>query len=182
VSRIPTFASIEASPAAAQPLLEAVKGQLGSVPNMFRVIANSPAALDGYLALNSALARGQLDPRLRTRIAMAVAEFNACDYCLSAHTYIGTNLAKLDPAELAANRDGASNDPRSAVALTFTRKLLAERGRVSASDMDALEAAGYSAAEVIEIIVHVALNTLTNYVNTAVGVDIDFPVVTHRGA
>jgi alkylhydroperoxidase family enzyme len=85
-SRIPTPASIAASPTAAQPLLEAVNKQLGLVPNMFRVIGNSPAALEGYLGLNGALAKGKIDAKTRERIALAVAEANGCDYCLSAHT------------------------------------------------------------------------------------------------
>ena len=95
MSRIPTPASIEAAPAAAQPLLQAVKKQLGVVPNLFRLIATSPAALEGYLGLNGALAKGALDAATRERIALAVAEFNGCDYCLSAHSYLGKNLAKL---------------------------------------------------------------------------------------
>jgi uncharacterized peroxidase-related enzyme len=182
VSRIPTPSSIEASPSAAQPLLEAVKKQLGVVPNMFRLFSNSPAALEGYLSFSGALSKGTLDPKTRTRIAMTVAELNGCDYCLSAHTYLGTNVAKLDAAELTANRDGSSNDAKGAAALRFARKLVAERGRVSAADVDAVKAAGYSGAEVLEIIAHVALNTLTNYVNTAISTDIDFPVVAHRSA
>jgi uncharacterized peroxidase-related enzyme len=159
-----------------------VKRQLGAVPNMFRLIGNSPAALEGYLGLNLALSQGQLDAKTRTRIAMTVAELNGCDYCLSAHTYLGTNLVKLDAAELSANRDGSSSDARSAAALHFARKLVIERGRVSAADVDAVKTAGYSDAEVIEIILHVALNTFTNYVNTAVATEIDFPVVAHRAA
>jgi alkylhydroperoxidase family enzyme len=80
MSRINTPASIEAAPAAARPLLEAVKKQIGSVPNLFRVVANSPAALEGYLGLNGALAKGSLDSKTRERIAIAVAELNGCGY------------------------------------------------------------------------------------------------------
>lgn len=93
MSRIPTPASIEKSLPAAQPLLEAVKRQLGVVPNMFRIIGNSPAGLEGYLSLLGALGKGELEPKTRTRIAMVVAELNGCDYCLSAHTYLGKNVA-----------------------------------------------------------------------------------------
>ena len=118
-SRIHTPASIEESPAAAQPLLEAVKKQLGVMPNLFRMVANSPAALEGYLGLNGALGKGQLDARTRERIALAVAELNGCDYCLSAHTYLGKNLAKLDDAELAANREGGSQDATADAAVRF---------------------------------------------------------------
>ncbi len=182
MARITTPSSVADSPAASQPLLDAVERQLGVVPNMFRVIAHSPAALEGYLGSSAALARGQLDVKTRTRIAMAIAEVNGCDYCLSAHTYLGTNVAKLDAAELTANRDGSSSDAKAAAALRFARKLATERGRVTAADVAALDTAGYSAAEMIEIILHVALNTFTNYINTAVATEIDFPVVAHRQA
>jgi uncharacterized peroxidase-related enzyme len=180
MSRIPTPASIEASPAAAQPLLEAVKKQLGVAPNLFRVVANSPAALEGYLGLNGALGKGQLDARTRERIAMAVAEINGCDYCLSAHTYLGKNLARLDDAELAANREGGSMDAMAAAAVRFATQVTRERGHVTDADVQAVKAAGYSDGQVIEIVLHVALNTLTNYVNEVAKTEIDFPVVQHR--
>ena len=180
MSRILTPASIEASPAAAQPLLEAVKKQLGVVPNLFRVVGNSPAALEGYLGLNAALAKGLLDARTRERIALAVAELNGCDYCLSAHTYLGKNVAKLDDAELAANREGGSSDAKADAALRFAAKVVRERGHVTDVDVKTVKAAGYSDAEVIEMVLHVALNTLTNYVNEVAKTEIDFPVVTHR--
>ena len=107
MSRLPTPASIETSPAASQPLLQAVKKQFGVVPNLFRLVGNSPAALEGYLGLNGALGKGALEAPTRARIALAVAEVNGCDYCLSAHSYLGKNLTKLSDAEIAANRNGA---------------------------------------------------------------------------
>ena len=182
MSRIATPASIEASPAASQPLLQAVRKQLGSVPNLFRVVGNSPAALEGYLGLNGALAKGKLDGKTRERIALAVAEVNGCGYCLAAHTYLGKNLAKLDEAEIAANRSGMSNDAKPDAAVRFAVKVVAARGHVGASDLEAVRAAGYGDAEVLEIVLHVALNTLTNYVNEVAGTDIDFPVVAARQA
>ncbi|TIQ00294.1 MAG: carboxymuconolactone decarboxylase family protein, partial [Mesorhizobium sp.] len=86
--RIATPASIEAAPAASQPMLHTVEEQLGVVPNLFRLVSNSPAALEGYLSLSGALARGRLPAPTRERIALAVAEINGCSYCLSAHTYL----------------------------------------------------------------------------------------------
>jgi uncharacterized peroxidase-related enzyme len=180
MSRISTPASIEASPVAAQPSLEAVKKQLGIVPNLFRVVANSPAALEGYLGLNGALAKGLLDARTRERLALAVAEINGCDYCLSAHTYLGKNVAKLDDAEIAANREGGSTDPKADAAVRFAAKVVHARGHVTDADVTAVKEAGFSDGQVIEIILHVALNTLTNYVNEVAKTEIDFPVVTHR--
>lgn len=178
MSRIATPATIEAAPVAAQPILEAVKRQLGVVPNMFRLISNSPAALKGYADLNGALSRGALPSATRERIALAVAEENGCNYCLSAHTYLGKHLAKLDDAEIAANRRGASNDPRADAAVHFAVRLVRERGHVGEDDLRALKAAGYDDAQVIEIVLHVALNTLTNFINVVGATDIDFPIVT----
>jgi uncharacterized peroxidase-related enzyme len=182
MSRIATIPNIEAAPAASRPLLEAAKKQLGSVPNLFRVIANSPAALEGYLGLNGALVKGTLDAKTRERIAVAVAEINGCGYCLSAHTFLGKNVAKLDDAEINANRSGTSNDPKAAAAVRFAVLAVRERGHVSDADVAAVKAAGYDDAQVVEIVLHVALNTLTNYVNEVAKTAIDFPVVELRQA
>jgi len=184
MSRIPTPATIEAAPAAARAALESVKKQLGSVPNLFRVVANSPAALEGFLALNGALAKGALDAKTRERIALAVAELNGCAYCLSAHTYLAKNLVKLDDAEITANRNGASNDVKADAAVRFARKIMEARGHVTDADIAAVRATGYDDAQVVEIVLHVALNTLTNYVNEVARTEVDFPVVqvTHGAA
>ena len=181
MSRIPTPA-VDQAPAAAQPLLDAVKKQLGTVPNLFRIVANSPAALEAYLGFSGALGKGNLAAATRERIALAVAEFNGCEYCLSAHTYLGKNLAKLDDAEITANRSGASNDVRADAAVGFAAKLARGRGQVSDADVAAVKLAGYSDAEIVEIIAHVAINVFTNYVNEALKTEIDFPHVAARKA
>ena len=182
MSRIAIPASIDSAPAAAQPLLLAVQQQIGSVPNLFRLVANSPAALEGYLGMSGALGKGTLPAPTRERIALAVAEINGCGYCLSAHAYLGKHLAKLDDAEIAANRNGASNDPRADAAVRFAAKVVRQRGHVSDNDMAAVKAAGFDDAAVIEIVLHVALNTLTNYVNEVAKTEIDFPAIAPRKA
>jgi uncharacterized peroxidase-related enzyme len=182
MSRIPTPATIADAPEKAQPLLEAVKKQLGIVPNMFRLIATSPQALEGYLGLSGALGHGALPAATRERIALAVAEMNGCDYCLSAHSYLGKNLARLDEAEIAANRNGGSNDPKADAAVRFAVAVTRARGHVAEADLSAVRLAGYGDAQIIEIVQHVALNTWTNYVNEVFKTDIDFPVVTAREA
>src|SRR4051812_34998920 len=106
MSRIST-PTLETAPDASKPLLDGVKKKLGVVPNLFRVAALSPAALEGMLGLNGALTKA-LDVRTRERIAIAVAEENGCDYCLSAHTYLALNLAKITPDDAALARKGSS--------------------------------------------------------------------------
>jgi len=177
MSRIPTPTTIDTAPATARPLLEAVEKQLGVVPNMFRLISNSPAALEGYLGLSRALNKGSLPAATRERLALAVAEVNRCNYCLSAHSYLAKHLVKLDDEEIAANRRGESSDPMADAAMRFAVKLVRARGHVSDDDIRALKAAGYDHAQVIEIVLHVALNTWTNYINVVGATDIDFPLI-----
>jgi uncharacterized peroxidase-related enzyme len=177
MSRIPVPATIADAPAASQPLLNAVEKKLGTVPNLFRLVSNSPAALEGYLSLSAALSKGELPPQTGERIALAIAEINGCDYCLSAHSYLAKNLAKLSDSEIAANRNGCSNDAKADVAVGFAAKLALEFGRVSEADIRSVKAAGYSDAQIVEMIMHVALSIFTNYTNIAAETEIDFPVV-----
>jgi len=182
MTRIPTPATVQDAPEASRPLLDAVAKQLGSAPNMFRSIALSPHALEGHLGLFGALSKGALPAATRERIALAVAEVNGCSYCLSAHTYLGRNLAKLDDAEITANRNGASNNPKADAAVRFAAKVARERGHVTEADLTAVKLAGYTDAQVIEIVAHVALNSWTNYFNEVFQTEIDFPVVEARRA
>ncbi len=176
MSRI-TIPQADQTPSASLPLLEAVNRQLGVVPNLMKLVGNSPAALEGYLSLSGALGKGTIGAKTIERIALAVAELNGCGYCLSAHSYLGSNLAKLDAAELDANRHGNSYDPKAAAALRFATQIVGTRGHVSDADLAAVKAAGYSEPEIIEIVLLVALNTLTNYVNNVAKTNIDFPEV-----
>ncbi|WP_400766798.1 carboxymuconolactone decarboxylase family protein [Methylosinus sporium] len=178
--RISTPAAIETAPAAARPLLETVKAKLGVVPNFYRLVANSPASLEGLIGLNGALAKGALDARTRERLAVAIAEFNGCGYCLSAHAYIGKAVVKLDDAEIGANRDGRSADPKAEAALRFALEVARKRGHVSDADLAAVRAAGFGEGEIIEIIFHVGLNTLTNYINEVADTLVDFPALETR--
>lgn len=182
MSRISTPATIDTAPAGSRSLLEGVKKRMGSTPNMFRLIANSPAALEGYLALSGALDKGLLPAPTRERIALAIAEINGCSYCLSAHSYLGKHRGELDDAEMAANREGRSNDPRADAVVRFAVKVAREHGRVSDLDLSAVKASGYDDAQVIEIVQHVALNVLTNYINMVGQTDLDFPAVRARKA
>ena len=182
MSRIPTPATIGDAPAAAQAGLHAVEKKLGSVPNMFRLIATSPAALEGYLGMSGALGKGKINAAMGERIALAVSEVNGCSYCLSAHTYLARNLAKLDDAEITANRSGASSDPRLDAAVRFAAQVARSRGHVTQAELQTVRDAGWSDAELVEIVQHVALNFWTNLFNEVFKTDVDFPVVTPRAA
>ena len=160
----------------AKSLLDAVQLALGMVPNFIRVLANSPAALNAFLGLHGIAGAGALDPKTRERIALAVAEQNACQYCVSAHTAIGRKVG-LDNQEMLANRMGRSSDAKAEAALTFARALVEQTGQVNKAEFEAVRAAGHSDGEVVEIITHVALNIFTNLLGKATQVEIDFPKI-----
>ncbi len=157
-------------------LLTGVQKALGITPNLMKTLAHSPAALDGYLKFNAALAGGKLDKQLRELIAVAVAQTNSCGYCLSAHTTIG-GMVGLTKTETSSARTFASNDAKTRAALQFAQAVVNNRGMVADADLIAVRDAGYNEAEIVEIIGHVSLNIFTNYFNNVAQTDIDFPKV-----
>jgi uncharacterized peroxidase-related enzyme len=178
MSRLATIQT-ETAGGKAKQLLEAVQAKLKITPNMTRVMANSPAVLEGYLGFSGALAGGSLPAKLREEIALAVGEQNQCQYCVSAHTAIG-RLTGLTDMESEAAREGQSNFPKHSAALEFAWQVVAQRGQVTEADFLAVRKAGFSDGEIAEIIAHVALNVFTNYFNIATQVDVDFPKITLR--
>lgn len=180
MSRISIPAKDDA-PDATKPTLDGIQKALGFVPNIFRLLANSPAVLTAFTSFQNALSR-TLDVKTRERIALAVAEVNGCGYCVSAHTYLGLNLAKIGPEEIALNRKGASSDAKANAAVSFAAKIAEARGHVSDADIGAVRAAGFSDAQIVEIVALVAENTFTNYLNEVAKTDIDFPVAPSANA
>jgi len=160
----------------AKQLLDAVQGALGMVPNFIRVLANSPAALSAFLGLHGISGAGVLEAKTRERIALSVAEQNACQYCVSAHTAIGRKSG-LDNEEILANRHGRSSDAKAEAALIFSRALVENLGQVTSVEFDGVRAAGHSDAEIVEIITHVAMNIFTNLLGKATQIEIDFPKI-----
>lgn len=177
MSVISVPATIQDAPTASQPLLEAVNKQLGVVPNLFRMISNSPSALAGYLELSGNLSKGLLPAAVREAIALAIAELNKCSYCLSAHTYLAANLVKVSEAEIQANRRGLSSNAKTQAILDFAIAVALERGRITESSLNKVKTAGVTDAEMVEVVLHVALNVFTNYLNNVGKTIVDFPVV-----
>jgi uncharacterized peroxidase-related enzyme len=179
-SRVP-LVSANDTPAGSRALLDAVHGAFGATPNMFRAVAHSPAALQAMWGFFGALGGGSIPAKLGEQIAVAVADRNACEYCLAAHTALGRK-AGASSAEMSAAQAGESTDPATAAALRFALKLVEQRGQVSDADVGAMRAAGFDDGQVVEVLAHVALNLFTNYVNVAFAVPVDFPGVKLRSA
>jgi uncharacterized peroxidase-related enzyme len=146
------------------------------VPNLLETFAHSPAVLQYYLAGSEALGGGALSAELREQIALVTAGENECDYCASAHTLMGKG-AGLAAAEMSDNLRGRSTNAKTQAALNFAAAIVSERGRVSDAQLNAVRAAGYGDAEVVEIVANVVANVFTNYFNHIAGTVIDFPVV-----
>ena len=173
--RIQTLAR-DATTEPTRKILDGVEKALGMVPNLHLTLAHAPAALAGYALLADALGRGRLDPRLRERIAVATAARNGCGYCASAHHLLGKN-AGLSPEELDRNLVGESGDARAAAALELVSSLVENRGRVDEALVLRARDAGFDDGELLEIVAHVGMNTLTNLLNNFAGTEIDFPEV-----
>ncbi|MDH5834805.1 carboxymuconolactone decarboxylase family protein [Luteimonas kalidii] len=180
MSRIPLI-----DPAATTPdrraLLSEIHAAFGATPNMFRAVANSPAALRAMWGAFGALAGGVLPARLGEQVAVAIADRNACEYCLAAHTALGRK-AGASAQEMSEAQEGRSSDPKTAAALRFALAVVERRGQVEADEVEALRAAGFDDGEIVELLAHVALSLFTNYVNVALGVPVDFPGVRLRRA
>jgi uncharacterized peroxidase-related enzyme len=175
MSRINTV-SFETANDEQKALLEAIQGQLGMVPNFLKIFANSPSALRAFLGLHSIANEGSLDVQTRERIALAVAQENACEYCVSAHTAIGRK-AGLSGAEMEANRAGTSQDAKAAVAVKLARSLIENQGDITTAELIEARNAGYTDADIVEIITHVGMTLLTTILGKASRVEIDFPKV-----
>lgn len=158
-------------------LLAQVHKSLGVTPTMTKVMANSPALLQGYVALSGAVAGGTLKPAVRERLAIATAQLNGCEYCLSAHTYVGANIAKVDAAELDRARRAESSDAHVAALLKLSNAIAENAGDVDDVDLKTARAEGVTDVEIGEIVANLALNTMTNYFNILAHVDNDWPVV-----
>lgn len=176
MARITPVTLADAAPAS-KSLLEAAQKSMGMIPNLLSTLGQSPAALEGYMSLSAALGSGSLDARLREQVALATAGANGCDYCASAHTALGRNL-DIDDRELERNLAGGSGDARTAAALDFVNAVIERRGKVDDHDLGAVRDAGFSDAEIAELVGAVALNTFTNYFNNVADTEIDFPRIT----
>lgn len=179
MSRIPAI-----DPAQAQgpqkDLLDAVQKKMGKAPNMTRVMAQAPAALDGYLQLSGALGKGQLDAKVREQIALTVGEINQCNYCLSAHTAIG-GMVGLSSHEIENARSARSADAKTNAILDVARTLTVNRGWLTDDELQKARNAGIRDGELLEITANVSLNILTNYVNHLADTEVDFPKVEPAG-
>lgn len=168
----------EVATGVAAELLAEAQRTFGITPNFVKALANSPAALRGYLAFVGALRDGGLSAATREQLALLVAQENRCDYCLSVHAYVGERLAGLTADDVDRARAGQAADARTARVLDLAGALLRRRGALTDEEVDAARSV-LSCAEFVEVIAHVALDVFGNYLALAGRIGIDWPLVRH---
>ena len=177
MARLDIPGSVEEAPEESRAALERVGKQLGFVPNLHRLMSISPAALSGFVALQTALSK-TVDARTRDSVALAVSQANGCRYCLCAHSHVASTFNKTSEDEIALAREGRSSDAKRNAAAAFARRLIEERGRVSDEDLRVVRDAGFSDKQIVELVALSVQFLLTNFINNVADTDIDFPTVT----
>lgn len=177
---IPTIAE---APAKSQPILQNYEKVLGVVPNFFALISQSPDALKAIADMHATIGKS-LGHQTRERIHIMTAEVNGCSYCLTAHTYLAGKLNGLTPEDMELNRDGHSTDPKADVALQFAQKVAKSRGHIENADVEAVRAAGFSDAQIVDIVAETAFSFITNLFNNTFETDLDasFPALRVKNA
>jgi uncharacterized peroxidase-related enzyme len=170
----------EQIPAESRPTLDAFTANIGFRPNMMAAFANSPIAFNAWASLLGSLSKA-LDVKTRDSIGLVVSEVNGCNYCLTVHSFTAEHMAKLSADEIILARKGLASDPKRNAALQFAKKVIETRGHVTDVDLAAVRAAGFTEANVIEIVALVAMYSLTNFFNNVFDPDKDFPAVAAAG-
>ncbi|MDQ3203095.1 MAG: carboxymuconolactone decarboxylase family protein [Pseudomonadota bacterium] len=170
MSRIPTL-NLEQATDTTRPLLEGVQKKIGFLPNVFQTLAHAPAVLTSYMQQSATLGKTSLSATEKEAIFLATSQVNGCDYCLAAHTMFA-GKAGLSAQDILDARQGHLN-----AYATLAQQITESRGHLSGEQIEAARAAGINDAKLIEVIAHVASQTLTNYLNNVALTDIDFPAI-----
>lgn len=166
--------SADQVPPASRPLLDSVRKSFGYVPNLFAAFANSPVLLGGYLALSAVSDKGSLTPVERQIVQLAASVANDCDYCKAAHSTVIKGVLHVAPEIIAAIRDQRQvPDAKVDALVQLTRAIVIGRGHVPDEVLEAFFAAGYQKDQVAEVLVGVALKTMSNYTHHLSPVELD---------
>lgn len=168
-------------PVESKPTLDAFTKNIGFTPNMLATFAQSPIAFNAWATLLGSLSKA-LDVKTRDSIGLAVSEVNGCNYCLTVHSFTAEHMAKMQPDEIVLARKGHAPDPKRDAAIRFARRAIETRGKVSDADLKAIRDAGYTDANVMEILALVAMYSMTNFLNNVFDPERDFPPVAPAGS
>lgn len=163
----------ETAPEGSKEILNDFQQKMGKVINIFKVMANAPAALKTYLGISKALEGKTIDNATVERVGLALASVNGCEYCTAAHSYLAKGL--LSDEEIANARKGKSSEGKAQAALDFAVAVMKKAGKVSDEELEKVKKAGFTDGEILEIVVAVTINFFTNAVNNVAQTPVDFP-------
>lgn len=168
-----TIHTQETAPEGSKKTLEGVVQAYGFLPNLMATFAESPAAVEAYAALSGIFDKSDFTPAERQIVLMTNNRLNNCTYCMAAHTTI-SKMQKVPANIIEALRAGTSlADPKQEALRLFTAKVVEQRGFVDQGDLEAFLAAGYSKANILEVILGTGLKVLSNYTNHIAGTPVD---------
>ena len=156
-------------------IFTATQGKMGMIPNLYRVLGHSPAALSAYLTINDQLARASLSAVVREKIALVVSQRNRCGYCISAHSLMANKMLGVPETEVTLAREGRGADAHETALLTVAARMVENRGWLSDAEVAAARADGVTDPEFVEIVALVAALTFSNYTNHLAHTPLDFP-------
>lgn len=161
----------------AKPILTNLKGKFGMLPNFFGALGIDGVSLESFLALQEKAEKTNLSKREQELLALAVANYNGCHYCVSAHTFTAKKMAGLTAEECVDAQKGKASDAKEQIIIDIALQILENRGQVDPSLIEKAKGAGFTEADIVQITLFTALNTFTNWLNNIVNPTIDFPVV-----
>jgi uncharacterized peroxidase-related enzyme len=161
-----TPVTMATAPEASKPLLESIRKSIGFIPNMMATFANNPVVLQGYLALEEVFERGSFTPKERQIILLATSVENDCNYCTAAHSTIAQSFLFTSAAIVAAVLNGQPvPDTKLNALVAVVTEVVRERGNVRDKTLETFIAAGYKKEQVMELLLGIALKTISNYLD-----------------
>ena len=157
-----------------QAIFDTLKGKLGFVPNLYAYFAKNETALADYLAFQNR--KSTLKAKEREVVNLVTSQFNGCRYCQSAHTVLGKMNGFTDEQVLEIRGGTASFDSKIDALAQFTKSVIENRGNAPQEAKDAFFAAGYSEANLIDVVIVVGDKIISNFIHNLTGFPIDFPV------
>jgi uncharacterized peroxidase-related enzyme len=161
-------------PAGTRPLLEKVKKDFGFIPNLYAAFSNSPTLLEGYISLDATFSAATLSPAERQLVLLTASVVNECAYCTAAHSTVAKHMLKVPAAVVTAVRAGHPvEDAKLNALVNLTRELVLGRGHVPTATIQSFLNAGYRSDQIGEVLIGVALKTISNYTHHLSPMEID---------
>ena len=157
--------TIDTAPDQSRPLLEGAQQAFGFVPNLIGVLAESPATAEAYLALGQIFDKSSLTAVERQVAILAISRYNECTYCVAAHSVIASMQKVPTDVIEAVRNDQPIADTKLEALRAFATAVVDKRGWLADGDVSAFLDAGYSKAQILDVVLAVSLKTLSNYAN-----------------